>query len=348
MNEQENQDDKLALSNSQLNRENVPFTVKHPKNLALFDLEQYKMQRGFDNAYIDRLTIVGNLPLKNEGLLDEWKENCVLKNLAIYEGGGFKAQIFDDYAQKIFIEFDPLNAAKMKKRNFRIDLNPNLLQEEQLNYLFDKIVPHMLNIAISRIDLAFDFVRDLHDFKFDKSVSGGMYWGKKGNIETIYFGAPTSDFRCRMYDKKAERLAKGTPTEKEDIQKYDVLWRLEYVLKGSGYVARQIRENFHAIQEVKITKRNYDIPLDIPLSPIELIMLKAYDNDRHSFSKLSDKTKRRYAKLASEISDVDLSDNLRNVIQQIQICSDRPTKIDAVIFCKEIIERRNPLKLSKA
>lgn len=348
MSEQEKRDDKLALSNSQLNRENLPFEVEPVKKLGIFDLEYYKMQKGFDNAYIDRLTIVGNLPLENDSLLEGWRGDCLWKNLAMYEGGGFKSQIFDDFAQKMFVEFDPLNAAKMKKRNFRIDLNPNLLQEVQLNYLFDRMVPHISNVAISRIDLAFDFVRDLHDFKFDKSVSGGMYWGRNGSVETIYFGSATSDFRCRLYNKKLERLLKGSSSEKEDIQKYDVLWRLEYVLKGSGYIAKQIRDGFHAIQDVKITKRNYDIPLDVPLSPLEKIMLKAYDNDKHSFSKLSDKTKRRYSKLASEISDVDLSDNLRNVIRQIQVCSDNPIKVDAVTFCEDIVSKRNPLRLGKA
>ena len=83
------------------------------------------------------------------------------------------------------------------------------------------------------------------------------------------------------------------------------------------------------MKETKITKRNYDIKLEVPLSVQEIIMLKALDNDKNMYVKLSKNSKTKYRKLADKIIDVDLSNNLRELLRNMQICSDNPMVVDA-------------------
>lgn len=350
----------LALSNSQLeslNLGNPPKSTtestsrnlvrkKNLENLTdsdFFSLDDFIVERGFLNAYLDRLTIVGNLPEEYEGLEEPFGA-APWKIISRFTGGGWRGQLFPDRKQKLYCEYDPENAKVMRKRNFRVECNPNLLTIDQLHFLFNEILPVLKKVSISRLDLAFDFERNLSEFVFEKSVSGGKFWGKDGRTQTIYFGSPNSDFRIRVYDKKAERLAKGSEEDKEEYKSYDVLWRLEYELTGSSYIENQVRKDFRVIQESKITKRNYDIELPVPLSAIEKLILKNYDVEKDLFSELGKNTKTKYKKLAERISDVDLTDGLRNIIKQLQICSDEPQRINIQSFCNAIYKGENPLR----
>ena len=334
-----------ALSNSLYTSYNLGKQEKgqnETNDFNYFDISEYALEKGFVNCYLDRLTIVGNLPDKYIGA-EEPFGTLPWKTLAIFVGGGWKAQVFPDRKQKLYLEFDPENAKKMRKRNFRVECNPNLLTHDQLKVLFNVIVPKLDKVGISRVDLAFDYERKLNDFVFDKNLSGGKFWDRSGNTQTIYYGSPKSSFRCRIYDKKAERLDKGSEEDKEEYSAYDTLWRLEYELTGSGYVENQVRKNFEVIENVKITKRNYNLKLDVELTPLEIMMIKAYDTDRDLFNQLNKNTKTKYKKLAEKISDVDLTDGLRTVFQQMQICSDKPMKINVTQFCKNVLNGKNPL-----
>lgn len=337
------QDDekRLALSNSQ----SESYYLGKQENTephTYFDLDDYMAEKGFVNCYLDRLTIVGNLPDDCQGELEPFGI-LPWKTLSTFTGGGWRAELFPDRKQKLYLEYDPENAKLMRKRNFRIECNPNLLALDQLKVLFNVIVPRLKKVGISRVDLAFDYERNLNEFVFEKSVSGGKFWDKAGNTQTIYYGSPSSEFRCRLYDKKAERLAKGSEEDKVEYRAYDTLWRLEYELTGSGYIENQVRKDFRVIQETRITKRNFDIKLDVELTPLEILMLKTYEYDRDLFNKLNKNTKTKYKKLAEKISTVDLTDGLRTVIQQMQICSDNPMKIDITKFCRDILNGKNPL-----
>lgn len=344
MTEKQLNENGLALSNSQPESQLLG-TVKNrvQPTKAYFDLEEYQASTGYVNSYIDRLTITGNLSEEYVGLDDPFGI-FPWERLAVFNGGGWRGQYFPDRKQKLYLEFDPYNAEKMRKRNFRVECNPNLLAMDQLKFLFGTILPELTKPAISRIDLAFDFERDLSEFNFDKAVTGGKFWDKTGKTQTIYAGAPSSDSRCRLYDKKAERLAKGSEEDKKEYSAYDILWRLEFELTGSGYIENQVRQGFRVLQETKITKRNYDIKLDVPLSAQEIIMLKALDNDKNMYAKLSKNSKTKYRKLADKIIDVDLSNNLRDLLRNMQICSDRPFVVDVNEFCAKIFSGKNPLE----
>lgn len=346
MTEKQLSEKKLALSNSQPESQNLGKLKNTPKAKATklyFDIDEYQVNTGFVNAYIDRLTITGNLSEEFIGVDDPFGI-YPWERLAFFAGGGWRGQYFSDRKQRLYLEYDPLNAEKMRKRNFRVECNPNLLALDQLQFLFLIILPKLTKPAISRIDLAFDYERDLSEFRVDRAVSGGQFWDKNGRTQTIYAGSPNSDSRCRLYDKKAERLAKGSEEDKSEYKAYDVLWRLEYELTGAGYIENQVRQGFRVLQETKITKRNYDIKLEVPLSVQEIIMLKALDNDKNMYAKLSKNSKTKYRKLADKIIDVDLSNNLRELLRNMQICSDNPMVVDAKEFCAKIMLGENPLE----
>ena len=73
-------------------------------------------------------------------------------------------------------------------------------------------------------------------------------------------------------------------------------------------------------------------------------MLKALDNDKNMYAKLSKNSKTKYRKLADKIIDVDLSNNLRELLRNMQICSDNPMVVDAKEFCAKIMLGENPLE----
>lgn len=303
---------------------------------------ELSVQTGYLRCAIDRLTIVGNLSddyrnsIGGIGLLP-WKP------LGTLIGGGWRAQAYPDRKAKIYIEYDPDRAIAMGKRNFRAECNPNLMAYDQLQALFDIILPELDKVSISRLDLAFDFERSLHDVVFDKNVSGGKYWGKGGETQTIYYGAPSSNLRCRIYDKKAERMHKGDEEDKEEYCHYDTLWRIEYELTGSGYIQDQMRKKFHVLQETAITRRDYNTQLDVPLSAQEMIIMKTYDEDRELFNKLAPATKAKYRRLLKLISHVDLSDGLRDLTKSMNITRDKDITVDLLAFCESILAKENPL-----
>lgn len=303
---------------------------------------ELKVQTGYLRCAIDRLTIVGNLPDEYRGSMGDigmlpWKP------LGTLVGGGWRAQVFPDRKAKIYIEHDPEGAMRMGRRSFRAECNPNLMAYDQLQALFEIILPVLDKVSISRLDLAFDFERSLHDVVFDKNVSGGKYWGKGGETQTIYYGAPSSNLRCRIYDKKAERMHKGDEEDRDEYAHFDTLWRIEYELTGSGYIQDQMRKKFHALQEAAITRRDYNTQLDVPLSAQEMIIMKAYDEDRESFNALSKATKAKYRKLLKLISHVDLSDGLRDLTKAMNITRDKDITVDLLAFCESILAKENPL-----
>lgn len=303
---------------------------------------ELSVSTGYLRCAIDRLTIVGNLPDEYRGSMGDigmlpWKP------LGTLVGGGWRAQVFPDRKAKIYIEYDPENAIVMNRRSFRCECNPNLLAYDQLQALFEIILPVLDKVGISRLDLAFDFERSLHDVVFDKNVSGGKYWGKNGETQTIYYGAPSSNLRCRIYDKKAERIHKGDEEDKEEYAHYDTLWRIEYELTGSSYIRDQMLKKFHVLQETAITRREFNTQLDVPLSAQEMLIMKAYDEDRESFNALSKATKAKYRKLLKLISHVDLSDGLRDLTRAMNITRDKDITVDLLAFCESILAKENPL-----
>lgn len=320
----------LALSNSQLSICNSNHQSDDSK-IFLRQLEEYTYKFGYLGCYIYRLTIVGNLTEKlRETLLHDYNNS----QIKYYNSECFKGQLFMNTEENFFVEYDLDKARKMKIRDFRLEFNPRLSRQEQMNFIFELVVPNLDNISISRIDIAFDFERDLSSFVIDKAVCRRVFYGKDNQIETIYWGSMTSDVHIRLYDKYKERKKKGTDYDKFYYGTFDCYWRLEFQLSGSKFIEKQVRNDFHVLQESKITKRNYAIQ---DLSTQEQVFLYVKDKAPDLFAQLGKSTKAKYNKLAKDISEVDLSDGFRIAVQNIEYCYDVPQKVNLVDFCKKIL-----------
>lgn len=317
----------LAISNSQLEYHNSNLKVKIEENSV--QLLDYIVKFGYLGCYIDRLTIVGNLTEQLENILLDYNSE-----INYYHSSFFKGQLFANSEGNFFIEHDLEKARKMGIRDFRLEFNPRLSRQEQMVFIEKLVIPNLNNVSISRIDIAFDFERDLSAYVIDKAISRRVYFGKDNKIETIYWGSPKSEYQIRVYDKYKERKKKGTDYDKFYYGSFDCYWRMEFQLNGSKFIEKQIRNDFHVLQETKITKRNYAIQ---DLSTQEQIFLFAKDKSPELFSQLGKASKAKYNKLAKEISEVDLSDGFRVAIQDIQYCYDVPKKNNLVDFCKKIL-----------
>lgn len=317
---------KLALSNSQLEYHKTDF---QNRNIPM-ELLDYITDYGYLGCYIDKLTIVGNMTdrLKNILLHDY---SCEIK---YHHSDYFTGQLFEDADENFYLEYNLEKAQKMKISNFRLEFNPRISRKDQMDFIFKLIVPNLNNIGISRIDIAFDYERDLSGYVIDKPMGKRFYYGKDNKLETVYWGSPKSEFQIRMYDKYKERKKKGTDVEILHYGSYDCYWRMEFQLNGSKFIEKQIKNNFHILQETKVTKRNYSIQ---DLSAQEQIMLYAKDNAPSLYSNLGKMSKAKYNKLARDISDVDLSDGFRTAILDIEYCYDVPQKVSLVDFCNKIL-----------
>lgn len=321
----------LAYSNSQLSICNLQIPSSDNK-IFLRQLEEYTYKFGYLGCYIDRLTIVGNLSEKlREILLHDYSNQ-----IKVYNSECFKGQLFMNTEENFFVEYDLDKARKMGIRDFRLEFNPRLSRKEQMNFIFDLVVPNLNNISISRIDIAFDFERDLSSFVIDKAVSRRVFYGKDNQIETIYWGSMMSDVHIRLYDKYKERKKKGSDYDKFYYGSFDCYWRIEFTLSNSKFIEKQVRNNFHVLQESKITKRNYAIQ---DLSIQEQVFLYVKDKAPDLFAQLGSSTKAKYNKLAKDISEVDLSDGFRLAIQNIEYCYDVPQKVNLVDFCNELLSK---------
>lgn len=125
---------------------------------------------------------------------------------------------------------------------------------------------------------------------------------------------------------------KGTDVEILHYGSYDCYWRMEFQLNGSKFIEKQIKNNFHVLQETKLNKRNYSIQ---DLSVQEQIMLYAKDNAPSLYSNLGKMSKAKYNKLARDISDVDLSDGFRTAILNTVTMFHK--KVSLVDFCTSIL-----------
>ena len=97
------------------------------------------------------------------------------------------------------------------------------------------------------------------------------------------------------------------------------------------------------MQETAITRRDYNTQLDVPLSAQEMLIMKAYDEDRELFNSLAKATKAKYRRLLKLISHVDLSDGLRDLTKAMNITSDKDITVDLLAFCESILAKENPL-----
>lgn len=118
------------------------------------------------------------------------------------------------------------------KQGVRIEFNPNYIPVDEVIKRISFLTSRN-DFRLSRLDIAFDLVNehDLREFVFDlPRVKRNGFKSSSGHLETLYFGAPTSSKRLRVYDKKAERMSAGY----SETQLADSWWRIEVQLRHAA------------------------------------------------------------------------------------------------------------------
>lgn len=160
---------------------------------------------------IDRLTIVA---------YDSGSFSTLLENSLYIKGKGFSSNYGFRHA------YSGLNGEHIEvgdKGKVRVDFNPNKADMEQIGLIMGKLkYPHL-----TRMDIAVDyFGKDLSHIEWTSrgKRKRNMWVDQKGVLETLYIGAPSSDKRFRIYNKRLERLEAG---EEADPRGKEGHWRIE-------------------------------------------------------------------------------------------------------------------------
>jgi hypothetical protein len=252
---------------------------------------------------IDRITVVGDLKKDQSKNL-----NCELKfnsYVQLYETGEerFKA----DIPNICHVEYDFLKGKSLDRKNMRVEFNPNNLNDEHKQMIYDLFISKMVSRSFSRLDVAFDTDIDLSSYYAYMSgqhaqMKKTIFYGKDGSPETKYFGTRKSDRYIRIYNKKQELL-----DNKEIEIESDHFWRIEVELKRS-----RTEEWNNCLQSLNFVQPDWkSIKSNSERATVYMLI-----HEEDEWGNLSKNGKSKYRKLLKEISPVNLTDNLNRVLNQ--------------------------------
>lgn len=268
---------------------------------------------------IDRITIVG------EARRHMWYSNGTdvkdvdfRKLMRLNEGAFVKPvgetawKIVDPFGENIayieLLRFTPGNA--------RIDFNPNKIKtviSESLKTFIHKafVKPHF-----SRADVACDIINVPDDFisnyRYIEPVTYRVYYDKKGNMETTYWGSRASEQQIRLYNKKVEQIKKRNVLPK-DIKSW---WRFELQLRR-GKATNWADMVFDSLSK-------FNNPAYIPnLSNTESTMLDGLIANHKNWGGLAKGTKSKYKKL---LNSAQKNDTLTKAMIDIFLTQQRQLK----------------------
>lgn len=222
----------------------------------------------------------------------------------------FKAITRDGSHVRLLLDYDKLKGQAFNARPFRIEFNPNKLRQIDINIL-DTIIPYLEDIAISRVDLAFDiFEVDCSEFILEKKgrPTATKEWrDQNGKLETKYLGASRSEKQIRLYNKKVEQLENGSEEDKEFAKQFQHWWRLEFQLRS-----RSVEEIFEVIDSVIFKPFVFD---DLPVET--QIYLVSYTRNKNVWQKLHRNTRSKYKKILEtyETSDTDYLKLMKDLLK---------------------------------
>lgn len=222
----------------------------------------------------------------------------------------FRAITRDGSHVRLLLDYDKLKGQAFNARPFRIEFNPNKLRQIDINIL-DTIIPYLEDIAISRVDLAFDiFDVDCSEFILEKKgrPTATKEWrDQNGKLETKYLGASRSEKQIRLYNKKVEQLENGSEEDKKFAQQFQHWWRLEFQLRS-----RSVEEIFEVIDSIIFKPFVFD---DLPVET--QIYLVAYTRNKNVWQKLHRNTRTKYKKILEtyKTSDIDYLKLLKDLLK---------------------------------
>lgn len=222
----------------------------------------------------------------------------------------FKAITRDGSHVRLLLDYDKLKGQAFNARPFRMEFNPNKLRSVDTEIL-STIIPYLEDIAISRVDLAFDiFEVDCSEFILEKKgrPTATKEWrDKNGKLETKYLGASRSEKQIRLYNKKVEQLENGSEEDKEFAKQFQHWWRLEFQLRS-----RSVEEIFEVIDSVIFKPFVFD---DLPIET--QIYLVAYTRNKNVWQKLHRNTRTKYKKILEtyQTSDTDYLQLMKDLLK---------------------------------
>lgn len=249
----------------------------------------------------DMITVVGALIPERENQIKKHIENNPEVNLWDTGFDRFKCNVFDN---KVYVEYDKKKAQAMGRSEIRVEFNPNELSENEKEFIQFVFLDNMRNKDFSRIDLAFDIEDNLADYysMSDRAMKQNNHYGLDGKVETKYFGVRSSDRFIRIYNKK-----KQLSEVKEQEISHDHFWRIEFELKGSRTKTwDKCFDDIHILQpEWKTIEKSNT-----------RAMVYMLLHEQGEWGKIDKNLKTKYRKIIKEISDVNISDDLRKVLSE--------------------------------
>lgn len=225
--------------------------------------------------------------------------------MQLYETGEerFKA----DIPNICHVEYDFLKGKSLDRKNMRVEFNPNNLNDEHKQMIYDLFISKMVSRSFSRLDVAFDTDIDLSSYYAYMSgqhaqMKKTIFYGKDGSPETKYFGTRKSDRYIRIYNKKQELL-----DNKEIEIESDHFWRIEVELKRS-----RTEEWKNCLQSLNFVQPDWkSIKSNSERATVYMLI-----HEEDEWGNLSKNGKSKYRKLLKEISPVNLTDDLNHVLNQ--------------------------------
>lgn len=257
----------------------------------------------------DRITVVGSLIQSRERRLKRIVESDPRLNLRDTGFDKFKCHALDN---KVYVEYDRQLAKQLKRSEIRVEFNPNELREDEIEFIKYVFLDNMRNKDFSRVDLAFDVPLDLNEYYVmsDKALKKTIFYGRDDKPETKYFGVRDSERYIRIYNKKLQL----SEVKKQEIDD-EHLWRIEFELKRSMTDKwDKCFDDLHILQPRIAQVKNFE----------EKAKLYYLVNEQSAWSELHRNTKYKYRKKIKEISEIDISDILKEVLndQHEQLCAE--------------------------
>jgi len=246
----------------------------------------------------DMITICGDLINSRAKEVKKIIENDLRINLSHAMSNKFVGQIFNN---TVHISYDKLRTAHGRSP-MRIEFNPNNLTKEELEFIQQSFLDNMRDKHFTRIDLAFDLEHNLEDYYImsDKGIKKTVIYGKSDNVESKYFGVRSSDRYIRIYNKKKQLAEVHDKTIENEN-----LWRIEFELKKSMVNKwDKCFDDLSVIKPAYLTINNFE----------EQAKIHYLLHEQNAWSMLSRSTKYKYKKILKEISDIDITDILKKVL----------------------------------
>lgn len=200
--------------------------------------------------------------------------------------------------------------------NARIDFNPNKIKTVISESLKTFIHTVFIEPHFSRADVACDIINVPDDFiteyRYIEPVTYRVYYDKKGNMETTYWGSRSSEQQIRLYNKKVEQIKKRNVLPKE----IETWWRFELQLR------RGKATNWASMVVDSLSKFNNPLYVN-GSSNAELTMLDGLIANHKRWGGLSKKTKSKYKKL---LNSAEKNDTLTKAMIDIFLIEQRQLK----------------------